>query len=135
MKAAFDEAFEAGGKPELQRASECNKYKKLEFEKLSEEEQEFWNDKAKKDHQSAKEAYKNRKEGVPELLPPKEAQLYVPWLCIPVVALIHSVRALNELPNVLGALIQGLGQALGMHVTMLLGGPEPKKKGVLNIIR
>ena len=135
MKVAFDEAFEVGGKPELQRTSECNKYKKLEFEKLSEEEQDFWNDKAKKDHQSAKEAYKNRKEGVLELLPPKEAQLYVPWLCIPVVVLICSVRALNELPNVLGLLIQGLGQALGMHVTMLLGGPEPKKKGVLNIIR
>ena len=77
MKSAFEKTFEAGGKPESQRTSECNKFKKLEFEKLSEEEQEIWNEKAKTDHQSAKEAYKNRKDNLPEMLPPKEAQLYV----------------------------------------------------------
>jgi hypothetical protein len=77
MKSAFERTFLAGGKPESQRASECNKFKKLEFEKLSEEEQELWNEKAKTDHQSAKEAYKNRKDNLPEMLPPKEAQLYV----------------------------------------------------------
>ena len=88
MKAAFDKLFEAGGKPESRRASECNKYKKLEFEKLSEEEQQSWNDKAKKDHQSAKEAYKKLKDNLPEMLPPKEAQLYVPWFCLFVVVLI-----------------------------------------------
>ena len=88
MKAAFDGAFEAGGKPEFRRASECNRYKKLQFEKLSEEDQKFWNDKAREDHQSAKEAYKNRKENLPELLPPKEAQLCVPLLCTFVMVLI-----------------------------------------------
>ncbi|EDR14486.1 uncharacterized protein LACBIDRAFT_305115 [Laccaria bicolor S238N-H82] len=117
MKAAFDESFQAGGKPEAQCASECNKFKKLEFEKLSEEEQELWNDKAKKDHQEVKDAYQNLRDNLPELLPPKEAQL-----------------ALNKLPNVLGPVVHGLGQALGMHITVLLGGPEPMKKGVLNIM-
>lgn len=87
MKAAFDESFQAGGKPEAQRASECNKFKKLEFEKLSEEEQQLWNDRAKKDHQDAKDAYQNRRDSLPEMLPPKEAQQYVPLFRMFVVAL------------------------------------------------
>ena len=134
MKAAFNESFQAGGKPEAQRTSECNKFKKPEFEKLSEEEQ-LWNNRAKKDHQDMKDAYQNHRDSLPEMLPPKEAQQCIPLFHMFVLALTFSIRALNELLNVLGPVIQGLRQALGMHVTLLLGGPELKKKGVLNIIR
>ena len=44
-------------------------------------------------------------------------------------------RVLDSLPSILGPLIEGVGEAIGMHVTVLIGGPEPKKQGQLNTIR
>ena len=43
-------------------------------------------------------------------------------------------RVLDGLPNLLGPLIQVIGEATSMHLSVLIGGPEPKKKGQLNMI-
>ncbi|EDQ98438.1 uncharacterized protein LACBIDRAFT_335964 [Laccaria bicolor S238N-H82] len=40
----------------------------------------------------------------------------------------------NELPNLFGTLIHVIGEAVGMHITVLIGGPEPKRKGQLNMV-
>ena len=44
-------------------------------------------------------------------------------------------RVLDSLPSIMGPLIEGVGEAVGMHVTVLIGGPEPKMQGQLNTIR
>lgn len=43
-------------------------------------------------------------------------------------------RVLDSLPNLLGPVIQIIGEAVGMHISVLIGGPEPQKKGQLNMI-
>ena len=43
-------------------------------------------------------------------------------------------RVLDSLPNLLGPVIQIIGEAVGMHISVLIGGPEPQKKGQLNMV-
>jgi hypothetical protein len=45
----------------------------------------------------------------------------------------HS--CIDSLPSVLGPLVDALGKAINMHVSVLIGGPEPKQMGQLNVIR
>lgn len=49
----------------------------------------------------------------------------------------HSImtRALDDLPNLLGPLLEGIGKSLKMHVSVFIGGPEPILKGQINAIR
>ena len=38
-------------------------------------------------------------------------------------------RVLDSLPSIMGPLIEGVGEAVGMHITVLIGGPDPKMQG------
>ena len=44
-------------------------------------------------------------------------------------------RALNDLPNLLGPLLEGIGKSLKMHISVFIGGPEPIQNGNINAIR
>jgi hypothetical protein len=44
-------------------------------------------------------------------------------------------RAIDRLGGFLGPIIEGIGETLGMHVSVLVGGPEPRKNGQINVIR
>lgn len=46
-----------------------------------------------------------------------------------------SLPEFDSLPSILGPLIEGVGEAVGMHVTVLIEGPEPKMQRQLNTIR
>ena len=50
------------------------------------------------------------------------------------VSLKRAYRVLDDLPNLLGLLINVIGEVIGMHITVLIGGPEPRKKGQLNMV-
>lgn len=52
------------------------------------------------------------------------------------VLLLHFIiiRALDALPNLLGPLLEGIGKSLKMHVSVFIGGPEPRQKGKINAI-
>ncbi|KIJ90788.1 hypothetical protein K443DRAFT_14946, partial [Laccaria amethystina LaAM-08-1] len=116
LKADFDAEFEATNGLEKNRVKECNKFKRQEFAKLSEDEKEKWSEVVRLEWEEAKRLIKDR-ELTPRLLEPADAQ-----------------KVLDSLPSVLGPLIEGVGEAIGMHVTVLIGGPEPKKQGQLNTI-
>ena len=45
-----------------------------------------------------------------------------------------TLRVLDSLPNLLGPVIQIIGEAVGMHISLLIGSPEPQKKGQLNMV-
>lgn len=45
------------------------------------------------------------------------------------------IRALDSLPNLLGPLLESIGQALKMYVSVFMGGPEPRLGGKINLIR
>lgn len=45
-----------------------------------------------------------------------------------------TFRVLDRLGNTMGPVVVGLGEMLDMHVTLVVGGPEPKKNGQLNVI-
>ncbi|KAG1898336.1 uncharacterized protein F5891DRAFT_955634 [Suillus fuscotomentosus] len=42
--------------------------------------------------------------------------------------------ALNRLASFAGPLLSGISLALGMHVTLMVGGPEPRKQGKISVI-
>lgn len=41
-------------------------------------------------------------------------------------------RVLDKLPNLLGPVMQIIGETVGMNISVLIGGPEPKRKGQLD---
>jgi len=45
------------------------------------------------------------------------------------------IRALDGLPNLLGPLLESIGQALKMHVLVFVGSPEPRLGGKINMRR
>jgi hypothetical protein len=48
----------------------------------------------------------------------------------------HTIdRAINHLATFAGPIIEGIAKATGMHVALLIGGPEPRNGGQLNVIR
>ncbi|KIJ89724.1 hypothetical protein K443DRAFT_44993, partial [Laccaria amethystina LaAM-08-1] len=83
----------------------------------NEDEKEKWSEVVRLEWEEAKRLIEER-DTTPRLLEPADAQ-----------------KVLDSLPSILGPLIEGVGEAIGMHVTVLIGGPEPKKQGQLNTIR
>jgi hypothetical protein len=53
----------------------------------------------------------------------------------PLQLLTNFIRAFDGLPNLLGPLLESIGQALKMHVSVFVGGPEPRLGGKINMIR
>ena len=49
--------------------------------------------------------------------------------------LTNFISAFDGLPNLLGPLLENIGQALKMHVSVFVGGPEPRLGGKINMIR
>ena len=43
--------------------------------------------------------------------------------------------AIDRLGGFVGPIIEGIGNATGMHVSIMIRGPEPQKGGQLNVIR
>lgn len=76
MKADFDAEFEATNGLEKNRVKECNKFKRQEFGKLSDREQEKWSEVVRLEWEEAKQILKDRDSG-PRLLEPADAQKYV----------------------------------------------------------
>ncbi|KIJ90848.1 hypothetical protein K443DRAFT_14905, partial [Laccaria amethystina LaAM-08-1] len=116
MKATFNVAFKQSGKPKNLLASARNEFKMAAFKQLDEAERQRWEEIVQQEHLDHKKRLEDL-EGEGGLMDPAAAQI-----------------VLDGLPNVLGPLIQAIGEAIGMHLTVLIGGPEPKKKGQLNMI-
>ncbi|EDR12543.1 uncharacterized protein LACBIDRAFT_312075 [Laccaria bicolor S238N-H82] len=114
LKSDFDAKFEATNGVEKNRVKACNEFKRQEFKKLSEDEKKKWSDLVHLEWEDAKQLLKDQ-DSVPKLLDPADAQ-----------------KVLDTLPSIMGPLIEGVGEAIGMHVTVLVGGPEPKRQGQLN---
>ncbi|KAH7902772.1 hypothetical protein BJ138DRAFT_1108251, partial [Hygrophoropsis aurantiaca] len=57
--------------------------------------------------------------------------LYAP----PSEAAVDRQAALDRLGSFAGPLLAGMHEILGMHVTLLVGGPEPRKGGQINVLR
>lgn len=51
-----------------------------------------------------------------------------------IIQLIFANRILDRIGNSWGPVIAALGDSLGMHVTLVIGGPEPSKNGQINVI-
>ncbi|EDR02100.1 uncharacterized protein LACBIDRAFT_332637 [Laccaria bicolor S238N-H82] len=86
------------------------------FKRLDDAERQRWEEIVQQEHLEHKKRLENL-EGEEGLMDPEAAQ-----------------EVLDRLPNLLGPLIQIIGEAIGMNLLVLIGGPEPKKKGQLNII-
>ncbi|EDR08563.1 uncharacterized protein LACBIDRAFT_327105 [Laccaria bicolor S238N-H82] len=114
MKATFNVEFKQSGKPRNLLASARNEFKMAAFKRLDEAERQRWEDIAQQEHLDHKKRLEDLEgEG---LMDPEAAQ-----------------EVLDRLPNLLGLLIQAIREATGMHLSVLVGGPEPKKKGQLNM--
>lgn len=44
-----------------------------------------------------------------------------------------DVRALEQLPTVLGPIVEGIREMLGVYSMVVFGGPEPQKGGQKNM--
>ncbi|EDR08975.1 uncharacterized protein LACBIDRAFT_326622 [Laccaria bicolor S238N-H82] len=86
----------------------------LTLPRSNDDEKEKWSEVVRSEWEEAKQILKDR-DSAPRLLEPADAQ-----------------TVLNALPSILGPLIEGVGKAVGMHITVLIGGPEPKMQGQLN---
>ena len=71
MKEECNITFSDSSKPESERATFHNTYKKVEFLKLGEEEQKWWNEDALITHKKAKEEWKEGKGEIQEMSPAK----------------------------------------------------------------
>lgn len=47
----------------------------------------------------------------------------------------NQVRALDNLASFAGPILAGMSATLGMHVSLLVGGPEPRKQGKITVVR
>jgi hypothetical protein len=56
------------------------------------------------------------------------------WLTLWIISIGFN-SALECLGEFAGPIIEGLGNILGMHVALLVGGPEPAKRGQINVSR
>ncbi|KAF9487917.1 hypothetical protein BDN71DRAFT_1457943 [Pleurotus eryngii] len=116
LKAGFDEQFEASGLPLGKRASERNAYVIAKFHELPPSEQERQTQEAIALHEAAKQAVADRlDQGI--TFTPEERQ-----------------SLLSRAFPFLDPLLSGMSEALGMHVSVFIGGPEPGKGGQLNVI-
>ncbi|EDQ99043.1 uncharacterized protein LACBIDRAFT_317737 [Laccaria bicolor S238N-H82] len=115
MKADFEAEFAASGRDKSARASARNDFKLARWRELDDDTQEHWIAIAKTNHATNQKATQDRIQHSGQL-DPADAQ-----------------EVLDELPNFLGPFINVIGEAIGMHITVLVGGPEPRKKGQLNM--
>ena len=131
----FDDQFKSMGKSDKGRAATINKFKKEKFLELSEEEQEQWTQKAITDHKNVKAELKDRQDLL-LLLSLQDTQTYVLWSTIPnSTDNLILLSALDDIGVILTPFARAISATLGMHCSIFLGGPEPKRQGQLNLIR
>ncbi len=134
LKAGFDEQFEASGLRLGKRASERNAYVIAKFHELPPSEQERQTQEAIALHEAAKQAVADHlDQGI--TFTPEERQRLV------VLFSEHSCHypdlpfsLLSRAFPFLDPLLSGMSEALGMHVSVFIGGPEPGKGRQLNVI-
>ncbi|KAG2145303.1 uncharacterized protein EDB93DRAFT_1104761 [Suillus bovinus] len=86
------------------------------FKKLSEEEQKHWKDTVQAEEEAAVKEWNDRLAAPPSTSP------------------IDRQAALDNLATFAGPVLTGMAEILGMHVSLLVGGPEPRKQGKITIV-
>ncbi|KAF4580559.1 hypothetical protein EYR38_003158 [Pleurotus pulmonarius] len=116
MKETFDAQFGASGLPEGKRASERNKYVIDRFKALPPEVQEAYTQQGVDQHNASKEAINAQAEAELELSPSERQAL------------------IERIGEFFGPLLTQVSELLKMHISLLVGGPEPKHGGDLNVL-
>jgi hypothetical protein len=116
-KADFETDFKTSGAPENQRATARQAFIRNLFKALPVDVQQRHEESAIEEHAAAVKAFKERR-AAPPSKSPQDRQ-----------------AAIDRLGGVVRPIIEGIAEATGMQVTMIVGGPEPRKGGQLNVIR
>ncbi|KAF9492486.1 hypothetical protein BDN71DRAFT_1473741, partial [Pleurotus eryngii] len=116
LKANFKQEFQQSGKPGTQHANARNKFMHNSFDALEPDQKECWAADAKEWHQVQVQAT-NARDSLIRNMTPSQRQ-----------------DCLNRLGDLFYPIIDGVNELLDMHVSVLVGGPEPAKGGLLNVI-
>ncbi|KAJ8489105.1 hypothetical protein ONZ45_g13699 [Pleurotus djamor] len=116
LKPTFDAEFKASGHPEGFRASERNAFMIKRYNALDDDQKAHYSAAASDDHDKSKQEVRERLNQELHFTPEERQAL------------------IDRLPEFLDPLFSALHDMLGMHVSILIGGPEPKKGGKLNVI-
>ncbi|KAG1907610.1 uncharacterized protein F5891DRAFT_938521 [Suillus fuscotomentosus] len=116
IKAHFLRKWRSAGLPSKKMAAFRDKITCKHFKKLSKEEQTDWKDKAQAEGKAAIQEWKDRLEAAPSTSP------------------IDRQVALDNLASFSGPILAGMSATLGMHVSLLVGGPEPRKQGKITVV-
>ncbi|KAF9487031.1 hypothetical protein BDN71DRAFT_1594671 [Pleurotus eryngii] len=116
LKANFEQEFQQSGKPGTQHANARNKFMHDSFDALEPDQKERWAADAKEWHRVQVQATNARDSLIRNMTPSQ-------WQ-----------DCLNHLGDLFYPIIDGVNELLDMHVSVLVGGPEPAKGGRLNVI-
>ncbi|KAF9502209.1 hypothetical protein BDN71DRAFT_1515911 [Pleurotus eryngii] len=119
LKANFEQEFQQSGKPWLpgtQHANARNKFMHDSFDALEPDQKECWAADAKEWHRVQVQAT-NARDSLIRNMTPSQRQ-----------------NCLNRLGDLFYPIIDGVNELLDMHVSVLVGGPEPAKGGRLNAL-
>ncbi|KAF9488074.1 hypothetical protein BDN71DRAFT_1513390 [Pleurotus eryngii] len=116
MKATFNTQFSASGLAEGKRASKRNVFVIAKFNDLPPAVQEAYMQKGIEEHNTSKEVIEERAAAEHDLSPFQHQEL------------------IDRLAEFFGLLLTQMSKLLKMHISLLVGGPEPKHGGNLNVL-
>ncbi|KAG2047696.1 hypothetical protein BDR06DRAFT_1013638 [Suillus hirtellus] len=108
--------WRSAGLPSKKMAAFHDKITRKHFKKLLKEEQTDWKDKVQAKGKAAVQEWKDWLEAAPSTSP------------------IDRPVALDNLASFAGPILAGMSATLGMHISLLVGGPEPRKQGKITVV-
>lgn len=103
------------------------------FSKLPEAERTRYTELAKREGREASDAWSKALSSPPSV-DPAARQGCVPNFYAVLLSLLTLFRAIDRLSSFVGPLLAGMHDVLGMHLTLLVGGPEPRKGGRITVL-
>ncbi|KAG1789260.1 uncharacterized protein HD556DRAFT_1447110 [Suillus plorans] len=116
IKSHFLKKWRKAGLPSKKMATFRDRITRKHFKKLSKEDQKHWKDTAQAEGEAAVKEWNDRLAAPPSTSP------------------INRQAALDNLATFAGPVLAGMAEILGMHVSLLVGGPEPRKQGKITVI-
>ncbi|KAG2101827.1 uncharacterized protein F5147DRAFT_655152 [Suillus discolor] len=116
VKSCFLKKWRKARLPKEKMAAFHDQITRKRFKKLSKEEQRDWRDKAQAEGKAAVKEWNDRLEAPPSTSP------------------LNRQVALDNLATFAGPILSGMSETLGMHVSLFVGGPEPRKQGKITVV-
>ncbi|KAG1907622.1 uncharacterized protein F5891DRAFT_1180646 [Suillus fuscotomentosus] len=116
IKSHFLKKWHKAGLPSKKMATFRDRITRKRFKKLSKEDQKHWKDTAQAEGEAAVKEWNDRLAAPPSTSP------------------IDRQAALDNLATFAGLVLAGMAEILGMHVSLLVGGPEPRKQGKITVV-